>query len=60
MNQMPGGEWAFLTHGLPIPVPNQEMKMSVKVSAAMKIAKTIQYIIHRTCGSECMGLSLEA
>lgn len=48
MSQMPGGEWAFPTHGLPIPVPNQEMKMSVKVSAAMKIAKTIQYIIHRT------------
>lgn len=28
--------------------PYQEIKMSVKVSAAMKRAKTIQYIIHRT------------
>lgn len=60
MSQMPGSGWAFPTRGLPILVPNQEMKMSVKVSAAMKIANTIQYIIHRTCGSECTGLSLGA
>lgn len=52
--------WASPTHGLPIRVPNQEMKTSVKVSVAMKMAKTIQYIIHRTCGSECTELSLGA
>lgn len=60
MSQMPGSGWAFPTRGLPILVPNQEMKMSMKVSAAMKIAKTIQYIIHRTCGSVCTELSLGA
>lgn len=34
--------------------------MSVKVSAAMKIAKTIQYIIHRTCGTQSTEVGLEA
>lgn len=34
--------------------------MSVKVSAAMKIAKTIQYIIHRTCGTQSTEVSLRA
>lgn len=33
-----------------VPCSYQEIKMSVKVSTAMKSAKTIQYIIHRTWG----------
>lgn len=41
-------------HPLPRPTgplhPYQEMKMSEKASTAMKSAKTIQYIIHRTWG----------
>ena len=47
---------ASLRMGHPLPWPTEpldpyhEMKMSVKVSTAMKSAKTIQYIIHFTCG----------
>lgn len=50
MSQGAGLGGATPTHGLRTLCPYQEIKMSVTISAAMKSAKTIQYIIHRTCG----------
>lgn len=46
-----GGQpaWKDQSPAIPhVPGTDQEMKMSVKISTAMKSAKTIQYIIHRT------------
>lgn len=43
---------------VPAHQPHQEMSRSVKVSVAMKSAKTIQYIIQRTCG-ERASLSVQ-
>jgi hypothetical protein len=51
-----GGGHPYPTAHQPL-CPDQEIKTSVKVSAAMKIAKMIQYIIHRTCGAESIEVS---